>query len=62
MTKFQCKGCGGVYTDTQGDGTNYFHACPDGITKADRRDENVKSPDAKDAATIKSVGKGVVAQ
>ncbi len=39
--KYKCDICGGEYSDTMPDGTNYFHACPD---VPGRRDEN-PSPD-----------------
>ena len=46
---FKCNGCGGTYSDSQLDGTLYFHACPplppdENAVVAERpnkRDENI---------------------
>lgn len=36
MASFKCNSCGGTYSDTQADGTSYFHACaPETIEPAE---------------------------
>jgi hypothetical protein len=59
MNTLQCNGCGGLYNDHQADGTLYFHACPDSVPVADRRNENVPDTKIGSDKQIKAAGKGV---
>jgi hypothetical protein len=59
MTTLQCNSCGGLYNTTQPDGSLYFHACPDSVPVADRRDENVPDMRPESKGIIKAAGKGV---
>ena len=67
MATFQCKACQGTYSDTQQDGTTYFHACaplsPDeNLNQAERpnrRDENIALRRPGSPLGIKAEGLGV---
>lgn len=56
MNTQTCNSCGGVYVPLQGDGSLYFHVCPDSVPANQRRNENVKS--VFDRSPI-AVGQGV---
>ena len=59
MSRFICNACGGEYDTRMVDRTAYYHACPESVAVLDRRDENVKSTDSRDAGSMKALGKGV---
>lgn len=46
MARWRCQSCGGTYSDTQRDGTLYFHACPP--DHIDERGERVPIPNRRD--------------
>ena len=48
MTSYRCVSCKGTYSDTNEDGSRYYHTCPSSIAARLRRDENI------DAATGKA--------
>lgn len=66
-TKYQCNACGGIYPDTQPDGTLYFHACgyvidpKTGIAAppANARNENITIAKDWKASGIVAAGAGV---
>ncbi len=60
MSVNQCKACNGEYVPVQADGARYYHACPDSVPAAQRRDENLKSTAEKDAGSQKAPGAGFV--
>jgi hypothetical protein len=64
----RCNTCGGCYLPVQGDGSQYYHACPplvDPITgesseRLNKRDENVTLTPSGARAGIKAEGAGAV--
>lgn len=65
--RFKCRACGGSYSDTQPDGSEYAHVC--GPLPADKKNPERERPDKRDenivvgaggkALGIKSEGAGV---
>lgn len=67
MSQWKCNSCGAGYSDTQADGTVYFHSCSplppnaQGVQAehANKRDENITLDSRGRAAGIKAAGLGV---
>lgn len=67
--RFRCRSCGGVYPDTQANGSTYHHACGPMprdrkqplliVERADKRDERIVHDGYGRLAGIVSEGKGV---
>lgn len=67
--QFRCRSCGGVYPDTQAQGTTYHHACPPlprdrkhplvTVERGGKRDERIAHDQYGRLAGIVSEGNGV---